>query len=378
MSGGPARIAVLMSLSGEGGVERMVMNLIGEFARKGLVVDFLTIRDASAHAQRIPPGVRHLPLQARHTLTAIPELVRYLRHERPDAFLVAKDRAGRAASLARWWARSQVPLMVRLGTNLSAALERRSRLARWWRLFPMRFLYARVDGVIAVSEGVAEDACKTTGLSRARVHVVRNPVITPALREQAAEACPHEWLADSRVPAIVGVGRLTRQKDFPTLVRAFARLREERKCRLIILGDGQLRKQLVVLAQELGVADDVLLAGFQPNPYAWVSRARLFVLSSAWEGSPNALTEALALGVPVVSTDCPSGPREILCDGAFGELVRIGDWQTMAAAMARTLDAPLGADELRGAAAEYEVGVSATRYLGLLGIDAPAREPDSG
>ncbi|MEQ1437864.1 glycosyltransferase [Fontimonas sp. SYSU GA230001] len=361
------RLAVLISFSGDGGVERMVTNLCAEFA-KHVQVDLLAIKAGGGHASRIPSSVNVIHLNARHAWTSVPEIERYLRERRPDALLVAKDRAGRAAIKARRRAGLQMPLWIRLGTNLSAALERKDAFSRWLRVFPMRRLYPLASGVIAVSQGVKEDTQRVTGLPAERIVVIRNPVITPRLAEQAAEPVPHPWLADKTVPVIIGMGRLTRQKDFPTLLRAFAALQPERPSRLIILGEGRDRAVLEGLARELGVADELHLAGFQTNPYAWLARADLFVLSSAWEGSPNALTEALALGVPSVSTDCPSGPREILDGGRYGPLVPVGDVAAMTQAMRQTLHQPLPATELRAAVEEYRAQTSARRYLDLLGL----------
>lgn len=361
------RLGVLISFSGDGGVERMVTNLCAEFANT-VQVDLLTIKSAGGHASRVPPTVNLIQLQARHAWTAVPEIARYLREVRPDALLVAKDRAGRAALKAKRRSGSEVPVWIRLGTNLSAALERKDAFSRWLRVFPMRRIYPHAAGVVAVSQGVKDDTVRVTGLPESRVHVIRNPVITARLAAQAAEPVPHAWLADKTLPVVIGMGRLTRQKDFPTLLRAFARLQAQQPSRLILLGEGKDREALTQLATELGIAERLLLAGFQKNPYAWLSRADLFVLSSAWEGSPNALTEALALGIPSVSTDCPSGPIEILDRGRYGALVRIGDDEGLAAAMAATLRAPLPAPTLQQAVDEYRATTSAQRYLRLMGL----------
>jgi glycosyltransferase involved in cell wall biosynthesis len=164
----------------------------------------------------------------------------------------------------------------------------------------------------------------------------------------------------------MGVGRLTRQKDFPTLIRAFAAVRKVRDCRLVILGEGKDRPALEALAKEMGVGGDVDLPGFVENPYAHMSRASLFVLSSAWEGSPNVLTEALALGLPAVATDCPSGPREILEDGRYGPLVPVGDADALAGAILKTLTHPPESAELKRAAGPYTVEESSRRYLEAL------------
>ena len=361
------KLAVLMSFSGAGGVERMVVNLLEGFVARGHRVDLLVIRPKGA-PRELPEGVRRVELAWR-THTALPALVGYLRRERPRALLAAKDRAIRIAVLARLLSGVDFRLVGRLGTNLSAALEGKPAWRRRIRLWPMAWLYKRVEQVVAVSRGVAEDTLNITGLPRERVVVVRNPVITTRLHRQAQETVDHPWLADDTVAVVMGAGRLTRQKDFPTLIRAFAKLRQSRPARLIILGEGKLRPELEALARELGIENDMDMPGHTSNPYAWMRRARLFVLSSLWEGSPNVLTEALALGVPSVATDCPSGPREVLDGGRIGPLVQMGDWRGMAAAMARVLDELPPPDLLRQAVAEYTLERSARGYLAALGLE---------
>ncbi|MDY0046287.1 MAG: glycosyltransferase, partial [Thauera propionica] len=245
-----SRLAVFISFSGEGGVERMVLNLIEGFAARGVQVDLLAIRADSAHLGTLPPGVRLIDLGVRHSGLAVWPLARYLRENRPDALLAAKDRAIRAAVMARRLAGSTVRIVGRLGTNLSAALEGRSGIARWLRVAPMRLLYTSVDRVVCVSEGVLEDTMRLTGLPRERLQVIRNPVVTPRLAELAAQVVDHPWFGDRAQPLILGAGRLTEQKDFPTLVRAFARLRRQRPARLVILGEGRHRGRLEALAAE--------------------------------------------------------------------------------------------------------------------------------
>jgi glycosyltransferase involved in cell wall biosynthesis len=196
----------------------------------------------------------------------------------------------------------------------------------------------------------------------------------------------HRWFRPAAPPVVLAVGSLSARKDFPTLVRAFARVRAERDCRLVILGQAASPKKteekrggLMALAGSLGVAADIDLPGFVTNPYAYLARAAVFVLSSAHEGLPGVLIEALACGCPVVSTDCPSGPAEILDGGRFGALVPVGDDQAMAAAIATTLDRPIEAATLRERATLFDVDRAVDRYLELLlaggssGAAAPAK-----
>lgn len=365
----PPDIAILVSFSGEGGVERMVLNLVNALAEAGLNIDLLLIRSDSRHLDRIHPAVNRVDLGAAHTATSLPSLARYLRKIHPPCLLAAKDRAGRLAVVARALARaSATRLALRLGTNLTAALAHKSPWRMLLRRLPIRLLYPRIETIIAVSEGVRQDTLAVSGVDPQRVVVVRNPVITRTLLEAATAPSPHPWLSQTGTPVILGAGRLTLQKDFPTLLRAFAELRGKRPCRLIILGEGRQRQSLLELGRELGVTEDLALPGFTPNPYAYMGRADLFVLSSRWEGSPNVLTEAMALGTPVVATDCPSGPGELLEQGRIAPLVPVGDWRALAEAMASVLDSPPQGEQLRQAVREYSAETSARHYREILGL----------
>ena len=372
---GGQRLAVLLSFSGQGGVERMVMNLVEGFAARGVGVDLVAIRADGMPRVELPQNVRIVDLETRHSALAVWPLVCYLRSRRPVALLAAKDRAIRAAVLARAISGVRCRIVGRLGTNLSAALESRSGFVRGMRILPIRLMYRWVDHLVCVSKGVREDTLHLARIPLERASVIRNPVVSKRIDELAKCPVDHPWAKDPSVPMIVAAGRLTPQKDFPTLIRAFAALRTRQAARLVILGEGRERARLLQLARDLDVAADVALPGFAPNPYAWMARARLFVLSSAWEGSPNVLTEALALGVPSVATDCPSGPRELLADGRWGPLVPVGDPSALADAMEHVLRSPLSPELLRAAVFEYARDASAASYLKVLGLDPGRAEP---
>ncbi|WP_084197248.1 glycosyltransferase [Solimonas soli] len=371
------RLAILVSYSGEGGVERVVNLLAGEFASE-VAVDLLTIKFRGPHVRHVPDQVRLIHLRSQHAMTAVAEIAEYLDEYRPDALLVAKDRAGRAAIRAARHASHRVPVWLQLHTNVSQSLEGRDALTRWLRLRAMRRLYPLATGIVAVSHGVRDDLVALCRLPAEKVHVIHNPVIPRDLDQRADEPAPHPWLADKTLPVVMGMGRLTRQKDFATLLRAFAKLRERTPARLVVLGEGADRAALQAQAEALGIADRLLMPGFQSNPYAWLSRADLFVLSSAWEGFGCALAEALALGIPCVSTDCPSGPSEILDRGRYGPLVAVGDCTALAQAMRETLARALPADVLRASVAGFHCSIAARQYLRLLGlVDAPPVVPQA-
>lgn len=355
---------------GDGGVERMMVNIARGIADQGVPVDFVVGPREAPFLDSLPPSVTI------HSLGRVPPrerqrfLAAYVERQRPSVVLSAKTDDDRIALAVKAAASTDTQYVLRPGTTMSERWRARgkNRLKRWWEQRELRRLFRQADRVIAVSEGVAADICEVTGIPSSRVCVVRNPNITPELYAQALEPVDHPWFGVDQPPVIMGVGGLRTQKDFATLIKAFARVHARSACRLMILGQGRQHGRLARLAGDLGLAEDVALPGFDPNPYRFLARARLFVLSSLWEGSPNVLTEALALGTPVVSTDCRSGPREITRDGAFGTLVPVGDVEALADAMEQTLRNPPASDALKESVQEYRMDISARRYLAAFGL----------
>lgn len=365
------RLAIFVATSGHSGVDRVIKNLLQQLADWAQPVDLLRVRRHGPRIEEIPGAVRPIDLGAAHVNTSLPALVRYLRRERPAALLTDKDRVNRIAILARGIARVETLLAVRLGTTVSVNLASRSAFERWQQRTSIRRLYPLADCVVVPSQGAAEDLAAYTGLRRDQVRVIPSPIVTRDLRHRAAEPLDHPWLSDGGRPVIVAVGELGYRKDFETLIRAFALVRRRRPCRLVILGRGGLRARLLGLGAKLGVREDLDLPGFLPNPYAFMARAELFVLSSRWEGMPVALVEALACHTPVVSTDCPSGPREVLGEHPVGALVPVGDYRAMADAIDAWLGAQVTEDLFERAIADYRIEASACAYLQAVGMRCP-------
>ena len=367
-------IHIVASFSGSGGVERMLVNLINVWCNQGHQVHLVLIKDQSPYLAQLPSKNLTLhKLETSHALLAVKQIKEYLLEHHPAFVLVAKDRAGRAVIKAAVQARKngfKGRIYLRLGTNLSEAIKNKSRLGGWLRLQPIKKLYPKLDGVIAVSKGVAEDTVANSAIKASKVHTLNNPVVTKSMLKLSQQHEPHRWLDDPGLRCIISVGRMTLQKDFEVLIRAFAQLKEKPEhvnLKLIIVGgDGGKKAELEQITQELDVDKSIDFVGFQSNPYGYMSRADLFALSSRWEGSVNVLTEALALGIPCVSTDCPSGPSEILQDGKYGPLVPVGDFKALAFAIEQTLKQHLTSGELQQAAAPYEAIQSAQAYLELL------------
>jgi glycosyltransferase involved in cell wall biosynthesis len=219
---------------------------------------------------------------------------------------------------------------------------------------------------VAVSRYVAEDLARVARLPRESITVVYNPVVTPDLEKQMRASLDHPWLRPGMPPVILGVGRLARVKDFSTLLRAFARLRERRIARLVILGEGKELPHLEVLACQLRIDKDVSFSGFVDNPIAFMARARVLALSSVWEGLPSVLIQAMACGCPVVATDCPGGVREIMRDCALGPLVPVGDFEALAAALDEVMQTPAPASLLKARASDFTASLIAHQYLSIL------------
>jgi glycosyltransferase involved in cell wall biosynthesis len=369
--GAAVRVGVVLSFSGRGGVERMVLRLLGGLQEESalpLAIDLVAIRAGNLPEGAVPGGVRLVDLGLEHSSRAAGALAGYLRQYWPDALLVAKDRAIRSAVRARARAGTGTRLIGRLGTHLGASLEGKHPLQRWLRTAPMARIYRRMDHVVGNSAGVVEDLRTLTGLPADRVSVIRNPVVGPDFPARARAEVTDPWLTPGEPPLLLGVGRLTRQKDFGTFLRAVARVRRDRPVRALLLGEGGEEEALRAEADQLGLGGDFRIAGQVADPLPWMSRAGVVVLSSRWEGSPNVLTEAAALGGPVVATDCPSGPRELLGECAPEALVPVGDERALAEAIHWQLDHPTDPERLRACTEEYRLAVSARSYLEVLGI----------
>ena len=276
-----------------------------------------------------------------HENPPILALCRYIRRAKPDSVMSFLNYQNLTLLLTAPFVTTDTRFIVNVRNHISTSAKHGK--SKWMRGVPhvIKRFFPRADLILAPSLGVSDDVREITGISPDKFRVIYNPVFRPEIIELSKETPRHRWLLESDIPVILGVGKLKPQKDFATLLRAFALVRAERTVRLIILGRGPLKHELLALATQLGISDDFQLPGHVENPYSYFSRAAVFVLSSAWEGLPNVLIEAMSCGCPVVSTDCPSGPYEILEKGKYGKLVPLGDPTNMARAIAATLDSPI-------------------------------------
>ena len=401
-----ARIAILAPSLAGGGAERKALFIASGLLARGHEVDVL-LHDLVCHyPEEVPAGIRLFVLSKRSDavtrasldrLAVVPQpifparpprrvrfprtalvsrvprpqvplllggrpprwaagIAAYVDRERPAALLAMNVLAATATTMAA----SLVHHPPRIVATLHDVLRTRRLRQRARRSYP----YA--NAAVGVSRGVTAELANLPGVSRERIHTVYNPVLSPDLKRKAREAAGHPWFDEPDRPVVLAIGRMKKVKDFATLIRAFARLHAGRPARLTVLGDGRLRPHLAALTRRLRIADSVDFPGFVTNPYAFLAKADLFVLSSRHEALPTVLIEAMACGCPVVSTDCPVGPREILEGGRLGTLVPVGDPDALADAMARTLDAPPDPDLLRERASFFNVERAVERYEKLL------------
>jgi len=366
------RLALLLPTLGGGGAERIMVTLANELARRGFAVDLVVFTAEGPFRSAVRDPVRLVDLGTKRARASLLPLVRYLRANRPKGLIASQGHANTLAVAARMLAGVPTTIVLREENTFSVSTADASGVAG--RLGPLliRWAYHRADRVIAVSNGAARDLKTSVGLPDDAVEVIANPVAAEEIARQAAEPLDHPWFAPGEPPVILGVGRLRPAKDFENLLRAFARVRERIPARLLILGEGAERAALERVARELGVSDHVQMPGFVGNPFQYMRRAGVFVLSSRWEGLPGALIEAMACGCPVVSTDCPSGPMEILEGGRYGPLVPMGDDARLAEAILRMLDDPTPTETLTASVRRYSVEEITDRYVELLlGAGAP-------
>lgn len=363
------RIALFLPSLEIGGVERVMLNLATGFIKWGVAVDLVLAKAQGGYMRRVPTDVRVVDLRASRMLTSLFPLIRYLRTTKPDGLVSAKDYANVIAIWAKLLARVPTRVVVSVHTTLSKHVQYAAGF-RERVIVPLmaRWFYPHADSIVAVSNGVADDLAQFLRLSRDRISVVYNPVVTDYLFAAAQEPINHPWFAPGGPPVVLSIGRLTVAKDYPTLLTAFAKVRQQRDVRLAIFGEGEERERLQDLVRRFGLESDVWLPGFVDPPYPYLARASVFVLSSVWEGLPTAIIESLAFGVPVVSTDCLSGPREILDNGRFGALVPVGDADALAEAILHALDTPHDPDRLRERAKQFSVDNAVAQYFALLGL----------
>ena len=360
------KIALFMHDLRGGGVERVSVALANGFADHGLSVDLVLINKLGnqAYFESLSAAINIIELRQHRTLTSILGFRDYIDEHRPDVVISAMTHINIVAIAANLTVTHPTRLIAVEHNQLSQNKKTKSWSVRLACL-AVPWAYRHASAVGAVSEGVKADLAAVTGLPRNRIIVLHNPVVTPSLSSQSHEPLDHPWFADSEPPVILGVGRLTEQKNFRLLIDAFAKVRSKQPARLVILGEGPEENVLKERAKSTGWQNDIALVGFTKNPFPFMRRATVFALSSNWEGLPTVVIEAMACGTPVVATDCPSGPAEILGHGEYGQLSPTGEVDAFAEALLNMLARPPKQEKLRKRADDFSLGKAVERYVSV-------------
>ena len=358
------RLAIFLPELLGGGAQRVMLNLAQGIAENGYSVDLIVSKAIGPYLAEVPKSIRLVNLKSSGVVASLPALMSYLYKEKPEV-LLSSLHANIIAVVAKMLLRFPGKVVVSQHDTISLSSQMHKNVKG--KLMPrlIKYFYPRADCIVAVSKGVADQLSKLTRIEHEKIHIIYNPIITPDIQEKMEEPIDHRWFKPGEPPVILGVGSLSTVKDFSSLIKAFDQVRKTRYVRLLILGEGSERFKLEHLVKELDLGKDVLLPGFLQNPYAYMRRCSLYVLSSKYEGLPTVLVEALYCGMPVISTDCPNGPREILADGKYGMLVPVGDIPSMVQAIQNALDgntpAPTPDSWLR-----YKQDIVVKKYLGIL------------
>lgn len=364
-SNGKIRVSFFLQDFNGGGAERAMVNLYRGMKAADEAVELVVVRNEGAYAEQLAgdPGLVELPCN--RTFQAIWPMSKYLKKTQPDAVISVLPHVNVAAVLAAKLARTGTKVYVSEQNN-AAEIDldepRPVRMAR--KVIP--WVYPRATCVLATTAGVADSLASVYKLDRDAMQIIGNPIVDDVSPRQEPGPPSHPWLVERDGPVVVAMGRLVPQKDFGVLLQAFAKVREAMPAKLIIFGEGPLREQLQSQIDGSNLTDVVSMPGFVDQPLAELKAADLFVMSSAWEGFGNVLVEALWCGTPVVSTDCPSGPAEILKDGEFGKLVPVGDADGLSAAIIETLNQTADPQRLMQRADDFSISKITQQYLTLL------------
>lgn len=392
-AGSGLHVAIVVYCLEGGGVQRQTLTLAREMVARGSKVDYVVFRSRGELTDEIPDGVNLvtlLPDKSRATsqkknastwdkIRGLPALIAYLRRERPDALLSGGSHANIIAAIAHKAGRTGGRLILRVTSHMTRAKRGGKTLRRLSSGMAM-LIYPVADSVVSVSNDVQRDFLRATAFNPRRAAMIREPVITSTISTLARQGSGHPWFRPGEPPVILAVGRLSPEKDFATLIRAFAAVRRERDARLIIVGaevNPKHAETLRKLARDLGVVENVDLVGYSRNPYAFMAEARVFALSSLWEGCPNVLAEAIYCGCAIVATDCPGGVREVLQNGAKGALVPVGDPDSMAKALITALDTG-NKNDIFNCPEGFDAATSVAQYLAVLSGSSfiPASQPE--
>jgi glycosyltransferase involved in cell wall biosynthesis len=360
------KVALFLPALDDGGAQRVFVILANSLANNGYPVDFVLSSATGPHLSMLDSKIRVFDLGQKHAAASFFGLGRYLRTQKPAILFSGLSNANAMAILAGNIFLRSCKIVITQHINWSQVMLNKPTRKERVVYHLSKFIYPLATRIIAVSSGIAEEIYRMENVDRKKIDCIRNPVVTLQMIELSKQQPIHPWFTQKSNPILLGVGRLTEQKDFETLIRAFHKVQLETECRLLILGDGPERSKLEVLVRELDLTQKVDLPGFLQNPYSYMAHADLFILSSRFEGLPTVLIEALACGTPVVATDCISGPAEILENGRYGHLVPVGNVDALSKAIIASIHKPKNKEILQKRAQLYSVENATKAYMELI------------
>ncbi|QZP38245.1 glycosyltransferase [Halobaculum magnesiiphilum] len=351
-----------------GGAERVTINLANGFANRGYSVDLVLPSPQGLLRTEVDPRVRvvdlqSLPFPGYTRLGDIPFLMRYLRRTTPTWFYTAMNHINVPNLIA--WNLARVPTQIIVTEHIDPRVAVVNSTKNRFVYAAAKELYSTAGKLVAVSDGVVEGLSDIVGVDRDAITRIYNPIVSETLRERSMEPLNHKWFSSDDYKVVLGIGRLSEQKQFSDLVEAVSLLADE-SVRLVLIGDGPKRDELASRIAELGLSSSSELLGYVDNPYQYMRNASVTALPSIREGFGNVLVEAMACGCPVVATDCPSGPAEILDNGEYGRLVSVGNPSALAAAIGETLEEPVDEDKLITRASDFSIKAAVDQYERLL------------
>jgi len=344
-----------------GGAEKMMVKIANELHRRNHDVELVLVCASGPYESLVDTSLQIADIGGENSPEILYNLWQHLRTNDTDVLLSTMEIPNVVSVIAT--RTTSTPLVLRIA-SIHSMREREGK----YRLIPYlkRLVYPRAEAIVSISDAVGRDVAEGAGMSSEKITTIYNPAYDPEIPDLACEPVDHDWLNDPEKRVVITVGNMKPAKDFPTLLRAFARLQDQEETFLILLGEGDGKEQLTELAHDFGISDRVSFPGFVDNPHAYVAKADVFALSSAWEGFGNVIVEAMASGTPVVCTDCPGGPAEILEDGTYGPLVPVGDDKAMAEAIRSQLIDPIEPDRLQSRAQEFSMEKIVDEYESVL------------
>ncbi|QYK50469.1 MAG: glycosyltransferase [Anaerolineales bacterium] len=359
------RIALLIASFRAGGAERVTINLANELAARQYETYVVVLSAEGPFRSDVSSDIHIVDLKAERALFSLHSLVRFFRTVRPEIFISNLTHLNVLSIIANKLSANIARVFVVEHSHMSSVVKNGRRfLDKFGPLF-VKFCYPAADKILAVSQGVADDLAVLGDLSKTRIEVIRNSIISDDFAREKQMPVTDVWFQRISKPLIVSAGRLVQQKGFDMLIQAIYEIGGIYPVQLVILGEGPERKALEKQIIKLGLQGDVLLPGYVQNPFRYMAKAKVFALSSRSEGFSSVLIEAMACGTSIVSTDCQVGPREILMGGKLGALVPVGDSSAMAQAILSVLDTPQDPVKLIARAEQYTAKFAADSYISL-------------